>query len=258
MDYFVLHCYVKNFLMKKNILFLGLFLISTFCTAQFYIGGGYVVGLGNFSTLNDIKQEFNDENGHDLGNYNSLMGYELGFGVYGIKTVAEMKWVSMNRRQDSKVLGAFIENATGIASYNHASISFGYKPLNKQYMTIGASVNIGQIKTKYSFGGDFVTTNRDYTVSNDFYFDYAIPFYLKKKNKDSMNPLLLRIRPYYQLHYLPVDLRDLQIGLNQATEEVPFRQFDQKFNNYGLKISLVKLLGKKQEELDYEKSKLFN
>lgn len=245
--------------MKKLVLFFSLlFLCSIASQAQFYVGGGYVVGLGDFSALNNVKQEFNDSNGHDLGDFNALMGYELGFGTYGIKTIAEIKWVSMSRRQDSKVLGAFIENATTIASYNHASISFGFKPVTKQYMTFGASVNIGQIKTKYSFGGDFVTTNTDYTVSNDFYFDYAIPFYLKKKNKDKFNPLLLRIRPYYQLHYLPVDLRNLQIGLNQATDEVPFRQFDQKFNNYGVRVSLVKLIGKKNDELDYERSKMFN
>ncbi len=203
--------------------------------AQNYILGGGGIGFHNsMEVLNGVVDRFNEDFEHEIPSFKFAPGYELGFARYSRYTLVELKWVGEGRRNNSKVPGNFIENASVAWRYHYANISVGYRPFEKRYFTVGLGLNLGQLVTRYSFGGDFDITNKIHSLSSELFVDYAI----KVRWRRNKRPYLIRLRPFYQFFYFPVDLKNLETNMN-ATPDVQFNELLQRFNNTGIRLSLL-------------------
>ncbi len=203
-------------------------------TAQpfLFFGGG--IGYGEYNTLNNINRTFNTQNNHSLPNFGIVPYYEFGAGNYAEHTLIEFRWTGEGAKSISKTPGSFIENATLLWRYRQVSIAFAVLPWNDKGFGIGASSNLGRLRSKYSFGGEFVETNSEYTFSSDFFVEQTFRIKLRKKRP----PYIFRIRPFYQHFIVPTDLKSIEEQFN-GNPDVGFRELTQRFNNFGVRFHLV-------------------
>lgn len=225
----------STFVMKLHLIVLLVIGGSATLFSQNYVFGGGGIGFHtSMKDLDGVLNRFNSSNAHELSEFRYLSSFEIGYARYATISLIELKWGAEGKRNSSKVLGNFIENATVGWRYHYASVNFGYRPFEKNYFTFGTGMNFGQMVTKFSFGGDFQITNKIYALSSDLFVDYA----LKVRWRRSKGPYLFRIRPFYQLFYFRTDLKDLETGLN-SNPNVQFNELLQSFNNYGIRFVLM-------------------
>lgn len=224
--------------------FFILFSIQT--QAQYYITASFLKSFGTYSVINDIKQRFNDDNNHQLKDFNGFSGFGLGFGKYSKRTLTEVLFVSQGQKRISKTPGQYAENAEVIVRHLGVETNIGYRPFDALF-TIGAGANLGRFITKQSFGGNFDLLSSDYLLATNIFIDYAIKikFLIRRRHRDTHH-YLFRIRPFYQVFSNSIDLRNLENKLNRNPElpvynSTPseFGEFKQKFTNYGIRFSLA-------------------
>ncbi len=199
-----------------------------------FIFGGGGIGYGSNSSLNQVVNDFNFANEHSVSSFNTVPSYELGIVHYGKTTSVEVKWGGQGKRNSSKVPGNFIENATVAWRYHYLNLSFGVLPYKDTPLSLGAGVNFGKIRTRYSFGGDFLITDENFLISSDIFLDYT----LKVRWRRSRKPYLFRIRPYYQFFFLSNDLKELEEGLNN-TPDVLQNEIQENFSHFGIRFALM-------------------
>ncbi len=224
----------------KRLLFFPIVLISLTINAQPYLFFGGGIGYGDFNGLNTVARDFNEDNGHSLPAFAITPYYEFGVGNYTEHTMLEFRWTGEGASSLSKVPGSFVENANLVWRYRHVSITFGILPWDTKGFGFGASANLGRMRTKYSFGGEFTETNSEYVFSSDFFIEQTFRVKLRKKRP----PYIFRVRPFYQHFVLETDLKELETQFN-SNPDITFNQLKERFSNFGIRLHLAVPIRKK-------------
>jgi hypothetical protein len=236
--------------MKYFNLVLLLFFSNLVC-AQFYAEGGYELSFLNQKETNRIISEFNDREGHNLADFKTLSGYRFGFGKYGRFTNMEISFGNIFKKQLSKNPSILRENAEVIVNSFSLDASVAYRPLKSEFFSVGGALHFGQVRYRYSFGGDYRVPIAQYGIWAEIFADLAFKFrfLLKKESRDEQF-YIFKIRPFYRLHS-SYDLQKFQQDFNNDNTVISGERM-QSLNNFGLRISLlVPFLN--QDEKEYYK-----
>ncbi len=227
--------------MKQNNIFLFLTIATAFCCqnagAQTYFVAGAMGGFPKYEAFNGILKQYNSTSEHRLGTFGFMPGFEFGVGTYGEHTMMEGKIASLGQAINSHVLNANPEDVTVEFSFTYLNYSFGYRPFSKSYFTMGAGINVGLAQTRYSFLSDWQVMNQDYTAGSELFIDYAFPIKLKRKRE----PYLLRIRPYYQYFFAPINLSKFNTSFNEEAQSGAIMQDP---SHFGAHLSIIVPFGK--------------
>jgi hypothetical protein len=228
-------------LFRKNIHF---FWVLFFCTytylaqAQVFIQGSYNHQFKNLSALNAIVDDFNTRENHQIKDFKSLGGVHFSVGWYQPVFMVELGFASSIRRQKSFMPNQLRESAEVVVNYLAATAHVGFRPLLNEYLTLGLGVNVGKQRVRYSFGGDYTTPVNVLTVAPEFFVDYAIKLrFLVRKELRNKVFYMLRLRPFYQLHF-PTDLVAMEQQFNQ-NPSANSSAYVQNFSSIGFRIGLV-------------------
>ena len=232
--------------------YLTLLLISsTISFSQFYAEGGYELSFLNQKETNRIISEFNDREGHNLADFKTLSGYRFGFGKYGRFTNMAISFGNISKKQLSKNPAIIRETAEVIVNCFSFDASVAYRPLKSEFFSIGGALHFGQVRYRYSFGGDYSVPIAQYGIWAEIFADLAFKFrfLLKKESRDEQF-YIFKIKPFYRLHS-SYDLQRFQQDFNNDNLVISGARM-QSLNNFGLRISLV-LPFLNQIEKDYYK-----
>jgi hypothetical protein len=243
--------------------YLALFILcSSFSFAQFFAEGGYELSFLNQKETNRILAEFNSREGHNLADFKTLSGYRFGFGKYGRFTNMEMSFGNVFKKQLSKNPSILRETVEVIVNCFSFDASVAYRPLKSEFFSIGGALHFGQIRYRYSFGGDYRVPIAQYGIWAEIFTDIAFKFrFLLKKETRTDQFYIFKIRPFYRIHS-SYDLQKFQQDFNNDNLVLAGER-TQALNNFGLRISLVvpflnqneKDFYKKGGKLDQEKLK---
>lgn len=238
----------------KQITFLLLFLISAGSSwGQYYAYGGYEYSSFQSDELSAIITEFNEREGHSLGDLGALHGYRFGLGRYAEQTNVSLGFGYLGRKLSSVNPQLLKERVELEYSLISADASLGFRPLKSKFHSIGASLHMGQMRYRYSFGGDYMVPVKNYNIWGELYAELAFPFrFLLKKEQREHLFYIFKIRPYYRA-YRPLDLQALQQDFN-FDQNVGIDEMSQKGGQFGLQLSLVVPFLSKEEELRYSRS----
>jgi hypothetical protein len=226
-------------------------IFSAFTFAQFYAEGGYEVAFLNQKETNRILGEFNDREGHNISDFKTLSGFRFGFGKYGRYTNMEISFGNVFKKQLSINPALLRERAEVIVNTFSFDASVAYRPLKSEFLSVGGALHFGQVRYRYSFGGDYRVPFSQYGIWAEIFSDLAFKFrFLLKKEAREDQFYIFKIRPFYRIHGAN-DLQKFQQDFNQDTN-VKAGERMQALNNFGLRISLlVPFLN--QNEKDYYK-----
>lgn len=227
-----------NFLRSLSLILLGCLAVSLVSHAQYYAFGGYSHGFVQLPSINRSIDNFNLSENHSLNPIRSMNGYRFGFGSYGKKSIIELGFSNIVRNQQSKNTSQLKSNAQVVLNYMSVSLNVGWKPFQKQYLTTGLGLTMGQMRLRYSFGGDYKTSVQTSGLSPEFFVDYAlkIKFLLKKENRNKMF-YLLRIRPYYQVH-VRTDFKAFEEELNNPPA-MENQDYSNHLSHFGFQATLI-------------------
>jgi hypothetical protein len=216
-------------------------LLCFFSTAfgQYYMFGGYNFAAINLKGSNEIINTFNNAENHSVAALrNNWHGYRAGFGHYSRHALVELAYGNLVSQQLSINTDQLKERAEVIANYASVSARVGYKPFIRQHFTVGAALHLGNVRYRYSFGGNYQTPITRYTIVPEVYLDYAIRlrFLLKKAQRNDYF-YLLRIRPSYQFHATE-NVAPFAESLNQTPRDQALELKD-NFSHFGFTVSLV-------------------
>ncbi|WBM73787.1 hypothetical protein [Saprospira grandis] len=234
----------------KQITFLLLFLISAGSSwGQYYAYGGYEYSSFQSDELSAIVTEFNEREGHNLGDLRALHGYRFGLGRYSYVADVALGFGYLGRKLSSvnpQLLKETVELEYSLIS---ADASVGFRPFKSKFHSIGGSLHMGQMRYRYSFGGDYLVPIKNYNIWGELYAELAFPFrFLLKKEQRERLFYIFKIRPYYRA-YRPLDLQALQRDFN-FDQNVGFNEITQKGGQFGIRLSLVvPFLTKEEQEL---------
>ena len=228
-----------------------LLILTVFSYAQFYAEGGYEIAFLNQKETNRILSEFNNREGHSLNDFKTLSGFRFGFGKYGRFTNMEISFGNVFKKQLSKNPNILRETAEVIVNTFSFDASVAYRPLKSEFFSIGGALHFGQVRYRYSFGGDYRVPLAQYGIWTEIFSDLAFKFrFLLKKESRQEQFYVFKIRPFYRI-YGKYDLQKFQQDFN-LDNNVTSGQRIQALNNFGLRISLlVPFLN--QNEKDYYK-----
>ncbi|WCL80660.1 hypothetical protein PPO43_11835 [Saprospira sp. CCB-QB6] len=238
----------------KQILIASLFLFcAQWSCAQYYAYGGYEYSSFQSDELDAIVAEFNDREAHSLGNLRALHGYRFGIGRYAELTDVALGFGYLGRKLSSVNPQLLKETAELEYSLISADASIGYRPFKSKFHSIGASLHMGQMRYRYSFGGDYLVPIKTYNIWGEIYAELAFPFrfLLKKEQRDRLF-YIFKIRPFYRV-YRPLDLYALQRDFN-LDQNVGFNQINQKGGQFGLRLSIVVPFLTKEEQVRYSRN----
>jgi hypothetical protein len=154
------------------------------------------------------------------------------------------------------------ETAEVIVNTFSFDASVAYRPLKSEFFSIGGALHFGQVRYRYSFGGDYRVPLAQYGIWAEIFSDLAFKFrFLLKKESREEQFYVFKIRPFYRL-YSKYDLQKFQQDFN-LDNNVTSGERMQALNNFGLRISLLvpflnqneKDYFKKGGKLDQEKMK---
>lgn len=235
----------------KNIYLFILISFASLTYAQFYAEGGYELSFLNQKETNRIISEFNAREGHMLSDFKTMSGYRFGFGKYGRFTNMEISFGNVFKKQLSKNPSILRENAEVIVNTFSFDASVAYRPLKSEFFSIGGALHFGQVRYRYSFGGDYRVPLMQYGVWGEVFSDLAFrfKFLLKKESRDDQF-YIFKIRPFYRI-YSNYDLQKFQQDFNNDINAAAGERL-QSLNNFGLRFSLV-IPFLNQTEKDYYK-----
>jgi hypothetical protein len=225
--------------------------ISLASSAQFYALGGYEIAFLNQKETNRILSEFNVREGHNLNDFRTLSGYRFGFGKYGRFTNLQISVGNVFKKQLSKNPSILRETAEVIVNTFSLDASLAYRPLKSEFFSIGGALHFGQLRYRYSFGGDYRVPLAQYGIWAEIFGDLAFKFrfLLKKESRDEQF-YVFKISPFYRV-YNSYDLQKFQRDFNNDNSVLAGERM-QSLNNFGLRISLV-VPFLNQSEKDYYK-----
>ena len=200
-----------------NLLFIfGCLLAMNSAKAQFFAQGGLDLAYSPFEKTNGIIETFNARENHSIPTLVIMPGYHFGIGKYSEFTRISIGFGTVAKKQTSKnpaLLKETVEYAVNITSVD---ASLGIKPFKRQFHSFGASLHMGQVRHRYSFGGDYIIPISRYGIWGEFFADFAFKFrFLIKKEMREKNFYIFNIKPYYRLNQ-PVDLHNMERDFNES------------------------------------------
>jgi hypothetical protein len=237
--------------MKYLSFILILFLGGSLSTlkAQYQVYGGFDYGFLNLGTTNSIISEFNQRESHDLQPITALSGYRFGFGRYAEITSIELGFGSLFSRKSSRNPALLKETAELVVNMSSVDASLAVRPFKDRFHSFGAALHMGQIRYRYSFGGDYLVPLEFYSIWGEVFIDIGIPFrFLIKREMRDKFFYVFRIRPYYKINS-PLDISNVQRDFNEDPA-VERGDFSQALNHLGLRISIsIPFLSKSEQEV---------
>jgi hypothetical protein len=227
-------------------------LLQSSLSAQFYAEGGFEMGFLNQKETNRIVSEFNIRENHNIADFKSLSGFRFGFGRYGRFTNMEISFGNIAKKQISKNPNLLKETAELTVNSASLDASLSYRPLRSQFLSVGAAIHFGQVRYRYSFGGDYKVPMVQYGIWGEVFADLALRFrfLLKKEAREDMF-YLFKFRPSYRLHP-QYDISNLQREFNQDNL-VQNGDRMESLSNFGFRISLVIPFLNETERFYYKK-----
>lgn len=217
--------------------------------AQYHVYGGFEYGFLNLETTNEILSEFNQRESHDLQNFSALSGYRFGFGRYAEFSSIELGFGSLFSRKLSKNPALLKETAEFVVNMSSVDASLALRPFKYKFHSFGAALHMGQIRYRYSFGGDYLVPLEYYSIWGEVFVDIGIPFrfLIKQEMRDKLF-YIFRIRPYYKINS-PLDISTVQRDFNEAPT-VSNGSFKEQLNHFGVRVSItVPFLSKSEQEV---------
>jgi len=196
-------------------------------SAQINIKIGYIPALGSFSEINDLLNNYNEENAESLENPFSEMRFMHGIEVgvrYKLGNLAlEMDWSNLNREKDALL-------------YFKNSDSFSDKKYNFSFNSF--SFNIDNYIDRFGFGlgiySQKLSINRE-IGSNELRLvserNYALDFHLNFVLQSS-NTVSFVIKPYYRLALGSYHLQAFHDDLLAGSTTIP----ESQMNFFGLRL----------------------
>lgn len=202
-----------------------------------YVIGGYQQGFVQLPDTEGILQRFNTTQNHTLAPINTLQGVRFGLGYMTDFVVLELSYSNINARTQSQNPSQIRENAEFVLNYSSFSAQFAYRIIPQKFLTAGFSANLGALRGRYAFGGDYIEGFQQYTPSVDVFVDYSlkIKFLLRRARRDGRY-YLLRFRPYYQIQPI-VDVTPLERSLNE-NPDAALRTYEDKLGHFGFQVGL--------------------
>lgn len=236
--------------MKSNfcLLLLAFFMATNPIKAQFFAEGGFDFAYIPLKETNRLFDQFNAREAHNLSGINTMSGYHVGFGKYSNFTVMGIGFGNIFTKQISKNPALLKETVEFAVNMSSVDVSLGIKPFKRQFHTFGASLHMGQLRYRYSFGGDYIVPLTRYSIGGEFFIDLAFKFrFLIKKELREKNFYIFRIRPYYKLNQ-SIDLYPVQQAFNEDAT-VQFGDIVESLNHFGIRASLtIPFLNKDEQE----------
>ncbi len=223
--------------------------------AQYQVYGGFEYGFLNLAETNNIIAEFNDRESHSIADFTALRGYRFGVGRYAKFANVELGFGSIFNRQRSQNPALLKENVEVLVNLSSLDANVAFRPFQKRFHLIGASLHMGQMRYRYSFGGDYLVPIELYGVWGEVYVDIGIPFrfLIKKEMRDELF-YIFRIRPYYKFN-ANLDISNFQRDFNEDPS-VEAGDFMEGLNHFGIRISIsVPFLNPTEKELYKRTSK---
>ncbi len=208
---------------------------------EYYLGTGYNIGIGSFTQLNSILNEFDDglvqekefkniRTPHgltfNLGTHQSFFNFDLNFSNNGTKRISEFsssdtlfrREVKMNLNSFSYGIGIFFPTESGMGIGANAGVNQNFIKLSSRQ---AEATNISK--------SSFITPIKDQlwgmTFSLKFYFG---DFY--------NHGTKFMIQPYYSYTFKSLDLSPLNELINSDTTN---NNLNQKFNHFGIRLIIT-------------------
>lgn len=228
---------MKSPFLFSLVVFLFFFVQEGNC--QFYMFGGYNYGAIKLENANKGIASFNTSENHQLSTFsNNFNGFRFGLGRYTKYNQVEFGIGNVSSRNKSFTPNQLRENAEVLANYLSVSARLGYKPLLRQFLTVGAAFHLGHYRLRYSFGGNYFTPISAYSIAPEIYCDFAFRFkFLLKRHKRNEEFYVFKIRPYYQYH-LDFSSKNFSTSLNDTPAGSLASELD-NFSHFGIQISII-------------------
>lgn len=207
---------------------------------QAFVSGSFSQHFLSMPRLNSIMDSFNVRENHQLKHVSSLSGFQFTAGAAQELAIIEFGFANSVRRSKSVTPNQLRETAEVIASYTAATFHVGVRPFLSQYFFVGIGANFGLNRVRYSFGGDYTQPVRRYNLAPEIFVDYSIKIkFLLKQNLRKKTFYLLRIRPFYQVHF-PLNVARMEQSFNENTSVVASNAaYEENWSNFGIRIGLV-------------------
>ena len=215
-----------------------LILVQSTISAQFYAEGGFELAFLNQKETNRIADEFNARESHNLADFKTLSGFRFGFGKYGKFTNMQISFGNVSKKQISKNPAVLRETAELVVNSFSLDAALAYRPLRSEFLSLGAALHFGQVRYRYSFGGDYRIPISQYGIWGEVFADLAFRFrFLLKKESREDQFYVFKFRPFYRFHQ-SYDLLKLQQEYNLDNIAISGERM-QPFNNFGFRINLL-------------------
>jgi hypothetical protein len=224
-------------------LFLSLLLLGGVAqnlAAQAIASGSFSYQWVNMPRLNTIMDSFNLRENHQLTPVTSLSGYHFTLGTVQQFALVEFGFANSARRIRSFTPNQLRETTEVIANFMSATMHVGLRPIPYQYFFVGIGFNFGVKRLRYSYGGDYIEPVRLYNIAPEIFVDYSIKIkFLLKQNLRRQTFYMLRIRPFYQVHF-PTNIGRMEQSLNEnPAASASDARYDEAWSNFGIRIGLV-------------------
>lgn len=206
---------------------------------EVYLIGGYGGGLTKMPITDGIMTRYNNSNAlisEYFQKVSNMGGPHAGVGVYAGALQFEAKYT----RQGITRSATGFEQGVGVVgtdfrlSYHHINFALGIRPFDNNYLSLGASANLGSYRITFGRNGSQAEISRRFALGSDFFADLMI---INKK------PFMLKVRPFYRIFYSRAQLFPLESALNAPDPaSVELSDFQENFNLFGMQFSLMYLL----------------
>lgn len=221
--------------MKYIFLFLFLPVISQ---AQFYAEAAFEFALLQQKETNRIIAEFNNRERHNLNDFNTFSGYRFGFGKYGKFTNMGISFGNILKKQISRNPNILRERAEVVVNTASVDALLAYRPFKSEFLSVGGALHFGQLRYRYSFGGDYRLPIVQYTVWGEIFADLAFRFrFLLSKEARKDKFYVFKFRTFYRIHQ-EYDLQPLQRDFNLDNSVLAGERV-QPFSNLGFRLSIL-------------------
>ncbi len=225
-------------LRKIYIPFLFLILIMTIlpkiATAQINVKVGYSAGYTNPKVYNNIIKQFNDNNpwlDKSMGKLAVLHGLHLGF-RYKISNFGfELSWAN---KYGQKTSSGILPNTTDTTFERELNLrmnelSFAYENYIGPII-LGASIDgiMYNFKTKVTgTDGRYPIGAKQYGLASTFTLGISL---------EANDRMSVCIKPYVQMPWTMINLRSVDLELNENNSLPPETDYEQRFLNFGVML----------------------
>lgn len=208
--------------------------------AQYYASGSFSLQFVKMPVLNNIVQQFNARENHNIKDFSTFQGYHFTIGNINEFSLIELGFASSMSNNKSKVPNQLREFAQVNTKFSAATVHLAYRIFRNKYLFAGIGINYGKNTVKYSFGGNYFIPVKSYSFAPEIFVDYSIKLrFLLKKDQRKDRFYMLRIRPFYQFH-TQLELGAMQRDFNNATNvNATDPAYREKWSNFGIRIGLV-------------------